>query len=103
MSRWAFEQLKSALQVVPILRTPNWNKPFLVYCDASGETVGGTLSQLDENGHDHPIHFVSIQLISIEKNYIMTEHEGFVVIFSLKKFHHYLLGYKAKMVTITRP
>jgi hypothetical protein len=29
----------------------------------------------------------------------MTEEEGFVVIFSLKKFHHYLLGYKAKNVT----
>ncbi len=29
----------------------------------------------------------------------MTEQEGFKIIFSLKKFHHYLLGYKAKIVT----
>jgi len=29
----------------------------------------------------------------------MTKQEGFIVIFSLKKFHHYLLGYKAKIVT----
>ncbi len=29
----------------------------------------------------------------------MTELEGLVVIFSLKKFRHYLLGYKAKIVT----
>jgi len=29
----------------------------------------------------------------------VTEHEGLAVIFSLKKFHHYLLGYKAKIVT----
>jgi hypothetical protein len=29
VSRQAFEQLKSALQVAPILRTPDWNKPFL--------------------------------------------------------------------------
>jgi hypothetical protein len=29
----------------------------------------------------------------------MTEQEGFAVIFSLKKFCHYLLGYKAKIVT----
>jgi hypothetical protein len=60
--------------------------------------VGGTLSQLDENGHDHPIHFDSRQLTSIKKNYTVTEKEGFVVIFSLKKFRHYLLGYKAKIV-----
>ncbi len=96
VSRRAFEQLKSTLQVAPILRTLNWNKPFLVYCDAFGKAVGSTLSQLDENGHDHPIHFASRQFTSVEKNYTMTEQEGLVVIFSLKKFRHYLLGYKAK-------
>ncbi len=99
MSKRAFEQLKSALQVAPILQTPDWNKPFLVYCDASGEAMGSTLSQLDENGHDHPIHFASRQLTSAKKNYIVTEQEGLAIIFSLKKFRHYLLGYKAKIVT----
>ncbi len=98
-SKRAFEQLKLALQITPILRTSDWNKPFLVYCDASGEAVGSTLSQLDENGHDHPIHFASRQFTSVEKNYTMTEQEGLAVIFSLKKFHHYLLGYEAKIVT----
>jgi len=99
MLRRAFEQLKSTLQVASILRTPDWNKPFLVYCDASGEAVGSTLSQLDEDGHDHPIHFASKRFTSVEKNYTVTEHEGLAIIFFLKKFHHYLLGYKAKIVT----
>jgi hypothetical protein len=48
--------------------------------------MGSTLSQLDENGHDHPIHFVSRQLTSIEQNYIVIEEEGLEVIFFLKKF-----------------
>ncbi len=61
--------------------------------------MGSTLSQLDKNGHDHPIHFASRQLTLVEKNYIVTEQEGLVVIFSLKKFRHYLMGYKAKIVT----
>ncbi len=61
--------------------------------------MGSTLSQLDENGHDHPIHFACRQLTSIEKNYTMTKLEGLVVIFSLTKFRHYLLGYEAKIVT----
>jgi hypothetical protein len=99
VSRRAFEQLNLALQVAPIFWTLDWNKPFLVYYDASREVVGSTLSQLDENGHDHPIHFASRQLTLVEKNYTVTEQEGLVVIFSLKKFHHYLLGYKAKIVT----
>jgi hypothetical protein len=54
---------------------------------------------LDENGHDHPIHFASKQLTSAEKNYTVTEQEGLAIIFSLKKFRHYLLGYEAKVVT----
>jgi hypothetical protein len=56
----AFEQLKLALQTTLILRTPDWKKPFLVYCDASREAMGSTLSQLNENGRDHhPIHFAN--------------------------------------------
>jgi hypothetical protein len=54
---------------------------------------------LDENGHDHPIHFASRQLTSVEKNYTVIEQESLAIIFSLKKFHHYLLGYKSKIVT----
>ncbi len=34
-----------------------------------------TLSQLDENGHDHPIHFANRQLTSVEKNYTVIEQE----------------------------
>ncbi len=61
--------------------------------------MGGTLSQLDENGHDHPIHFANRQLTLVEKNYTKTEQEGLAIIFFLKKFRHYLLGYKAKIMT----
>ncbi len=71
--KWTFKQLTLVFQVVPMLRTPNWNKPFLVYYDAFGEVVGSTLSQLDENGHDHPIHFASRQLTSVKKKYAMTK------------------------------
>jgi hypothetical protein len=58
-SKCALEQLKSILQAASLLWTLDWNKPFLIYCDASGKTMGSTLSQFDKNGHDHPIHFVS--------------------------------------------
>jgi hypothetical protein len=44
VSRRTFEQLKTTLQVAPILRNPDWNKLFLVYCDASREAMGSTLS-----------------------------------------------------------
>jgi len=60
--------------------------------------MGSTLFQLNKNGHDHPIHFASKQLTLVEKNYTMTKQKNLLVIFFLKKFCHYLLGYKAKFV-----
>jgi hypothetical protein len=60
--------------------------------------VESALSQLDKNGHDRPIHFANKQLNSTEKIYTMTEHQGLTIIFSLKFFCHYLLGYKVKIV-----
>ncbi len=72
MSKHAFEQFKSTFQVALILQILNWNIPFLIYYDASGE-MGNTLSQLDKNGHDHPIHFTSKKLTSTLKIYIMTK------------------------------
>ncbi len=44
VSKHAFEQFKLTLQAAPNLRTLDWNKPFLIYCDASKEVVGSTLS-----------------------------------------------------------
>jgi len=44
VSKCAFKQVKLALQATPIFRIPNWNKPFLIYCDAFREVMGKTLS-----------------------------------------------------------
>ena len=94
----AFEKLKLALFSAPILRTPNWEKPFLGFTDAFGG-VGATLAQLDDERFDHPIYYASQQLTSAEMNYTVTEREGLGVIFPLKKFRHYLLGTKVTVVT----
>ena len=94
-----FEKLKLALLLAPILRTPNWQKSFLVFTVASGEGVGVTLAQLDDEGFDHSIYYASRQLTLEEMNYTVTEREGLGVIFALKKFRHYLLETKATVVT----
>jgi hypothetical protein len=64
---------------------------FLVYCDAFGKAMGSTLSQFDENGHDHPIHFANKQLTSTKKNYVVIKQEGLAIIYFFKNYFHYLL------------
>ncbi|KAH9297584.1 hypothetical protein KI387_029266, partial [Taxus chinensis] len=88
----AFEQLKEALVSSPVLKNPDWSKPFIVYTDASDAALGSTLSQKDENGNDHPVYFGSRQMSSAEVNYTVTEKEALAIIFAINKFRNYLLG-----------
>jgi hypothetical protein len=41
----AFKHLKRLLTTSPVLAQPDTNKPFDVYCDASGTGLGGVLMQ----------------------------------------------------------
>ncbi len=53
--------------------------------------VGSALCQLDENGKDHPITFANKQLTNVERNYTTTERKCLAMVFSVKKFRHYLI------------
>ena len=54
---------------------PNFNKEFIIQCDASKVGVGGVLFQCDDQGAEHPIAFVSLKLNKAQKNYTVTELE----------------------------
>jgi hypothetical protein len=43
----AFITLKNLLTTAPVLAQPNIEKPFDVYCDASGTSIGGVLKKDD--------------------------------------------------------
>ena len=44
----SFEELKAYLTSTPIVRTPNWQLPFEVMCDASDMAIGAVLEQREE-------------------------------------------------------
>ena len=93
-----FDELKRQLTTYPVLRPLDWDQPDWdqpdwehVYCDASAVVVGSALCQLaKDGGRDHPITFVSKQLINAERNYTTTEREALAMVFSVKKYRHYL-------------
>ncbi len=65
----AFEELKLKLTSVQVLAYRDYEKSFVVCTNASSRAVGAVLSQADENGRDHPIHYASRALSSAEYNY----------------------------------
>ena len=83
--RNSFETLKQGLTTAPVLAYPDFSKPFLVAMAASSAEVRAVLSQLDENGREHPMYCVSRSLIETEKSYSTTEREGLAIVFALKK------------------
>jgi hypothetical protein len=89
----AFQTLKNHLTTYPILRHPDFERPFYLYTDASGTALGAVLQQIDEDGRDYVIAYASRSLTSAEQNYSTTEQECLAVVWAIEKFHHYL-GYR---------
>ena len=92
--------LKSALCSYPVLRQPNFNKPFVLYTDASKHAIGGVICQLIE-GKMCAIHYVSRSLQGPELNYSVQEKEALGIIFCVKKFRKLILGSKFKIRCLT--
>jgi hypothetical protein len=87
----AFYTLKDKLTSFPILRKPDFSKPFEVVCDASILGLGAILSQRTEEGHEYPIIFSSRSLHGSEKNYGISKLELLAVVWSVQLYRPYLL------------
>jgi len=57
-----FDKLKLKVCSVPMLMTPQYGKPFLLYTDASLIAVGCCLAQINESNEEHPIAYGSKKL-----------------------------------------
>ena len=83
----AFEQLKVLLTTAPVLAQPEIEKPFDVYCDASGSGLSCVLMQ-----EGRVIAYASRQLRRHEEHYPTHDLELAAVVHALKIWRHYLLG-----------
>ena len=88
----AFNLLKQQMCSTPVLRSPDFEKMFLLQTDASDRGVGAVLSQVDENGDEHPVGFFSRKLVPREERYATVEKECLAIHLAVKAFRVYLLG-----------
>ena len=87
------------LITAPILRYPDFSKPFWVETDASKEAVAAVLAQKDSKGKLRPIGYVSRTTSIYEKNYTVTELECLALVYGMKQFRCYLFQHQVTVVT----
>ena len=95
----AFKKLKQALISAPVLKTPDFEAPFWLHCDASGCGLGAALVQKDTEGGEHPVAYFSRTLSKVERNYSTTERELLAVVAAVDHFKHYIDGSHFTVVT----
>ena len=88
----AFQTLRRCLVTAPILAYPDPAKRFVVDTDASKESLGAVLSQLDEDGSERVIAYYSKSMTQPERNYCVTRKELLAVVRAVGHFRPYLYG-----------
>ncbi len=99
----AFREAKKMLSEAPLLVHFDPRKKKVVHTDASPYGLGSVLSHLYDDGTERPVCYASRSLSSAERNYGHIEKEGLALVFAVKKFHHYLFGFKFTIYTDHKP
>jgi hypothetical protein len=82
------------LMTAPILVMPDLEKPFSIYCDASGQGLGCVLMQ-----DGHVVAYASWKVRKHEAHYPTHDPELAVVVHALKIWRHYLMGKRCELYT----
>ena len=99
----AFKKAQKMLSEAPLLVHFDPKQRIVVHTDASPYGLGSVLSHVYDNETEKPVCFASRSLSKAERNYGHVEKEGLALVFSVKKFHHYLFGHKFTIYTDHKP
>ena len=69
---------------------PDFKKTFIIYSDASNLALGAILGQIDDEGREYVIMYISRLLKLAELNLSVSEKEMLAVIWAIKMFRCYI-------------
>lgn len=95
----SFDNLKHALTTAPVLKHPDFAKPFYIQCDASEYGIGAVLFQKGCDGEENPIAFYSQKLNCCQKNYSVTEKQCLAAVMAVKRFRPYVKMMKFTVIS----
>ena len=92
----AFNELKKAFIMRPVLAAPDLNKEFRVETNASNYATGGVLSMKFSDDLWRPVAFISKSLSDTERNYEIHDKEMLAIVRCLEVWRHFLEGMVVK-------
>lgn len=95
----AFQDLKERLLAFPTLCHYEVDTPVVLHCDSSGYGLGAVIGHRKDDNSFHPIQYASRLLSTSENNYSTTDKESLAIIWSVQKFHMYLMSRPFKNYT----
>jgi hypothetical protein len=86
-AQFTFVKMKKVMSTCPVLALPDFDQPFTLECDASGEGIEAVLMQ-----KRHPLAYESRKLRGPELLYSIYDKEMLAIMHALAKFRQYLVG-----------
>ena len=99
----AFQSLKGLLVSSHVMAHPDVHKPYKLYTDACDYAIGGILCQVDDQGVERVIQYISHQLNPVQRRWATIEKEVYAVVYALQKLRPYLLGADFVVYTDHKP
>ncbi|GBL99975.1 Retrovirus-related Pol polyprotein from transposon 17.6, partial [Araneus ventricosus] len=99
----AFQALKRELTRMPSLYTPQLDKSFQLYTDASATAIGACLAQTGDDGNEKPIAFFSKKLTPTQMRWATIEREAYAVLEALKKYDTWIFGARIQVISDHNP
>ena len=88
----AFDELKKAFTIRPVLAAPDLDKEFRVKADASNYATERVLSMKCSNDLWRPVAFILKSLSDTERNYKIYDKEMLAIVRCLEKWRYFLEG-----------
>lgn len=99
----AFDKIKEYPQKTPVLGAPVKGKPLILYIAAQDASLGALLAQINEEGKEQPLYYLSRMLVGPEHRDSPIEKVCLALVFAVKKLRHYLLAHQVQLISRADP
>ena len=98
-SRQAFEDVKKAVHECPTLFFMDVTLPVFMHTDASKYGIGAYLFQIDKDGNEKPIAFISKTLTDTQRRWHTPQKEAYAIFYAFKQLDYLIRGVKFTLRT----